>query len=291
MAHSDRSSRRAWIFLLVLVLCGGLSVLHHYSERTHGRYPVAGFVRDAALVPAAELTMAVGRWWELHIASLFDGPRLARHNAALTAQIAALTLENQRLAAAQVENSSLRHLLDFQQRSNRDPLAAEVVALKPSTEIDTLVVARGARDGVASQAAALGPNGALAGQVLDSSRYSSSVLLLTDDASSVGAQVVRSGKAGPVGICQGNREGPLQLIDLPRDADVRAGDFVSTSGLGGVFPKGIPIGTVLSVKLDRTRSLKTAQVKPAVDFDHLADVFLIISPKTLGGQTPEATSP
>lgn len=291
MAYPDRSRRRAQVLILALILCGVLSVLHGRSGRSHGRYLITGFVRDSAIVPADEFAIAVGRWWRLHISALFDGPKLARQNVTLTAQIAALTLDNQRLAASQAENIRLRHLLGFQQRSPHKPLAAEVVAIKPSAEIDTLLVARGARDGVKLQTVALGPNGALVGQAMDVSRSSCNILLLTDSSSSVGAQIVRGGKLGPVGICQGDRAGRMQVIDLPRDADIRVGDSVSTSGLGGVFPKGIPIGTVLAVALDRTRSLKTATVKPAVDFNHLADIFLIIPSTSPEGLPAEAASP
>lgn len=285
MARTERSGRRGLTLLVTLLLCGGLSALHYRIERGHGHDPVTGAVRDAALVPAQGLTMQIGHWWHEHIASAFNGPSLARQNTALKAQVAVLTLQNQRLTAAQAENVRLRQLLQFQQKSDRAPLAAEVIALKPSALNDTLTVSRGLRDGVRRQTIALGPNGALVGQVIDIdlSHSSSSVLLLTDSGSSVGAQVVHPGKPGAVGICTGNRTNRLVLTDLPRDADVRPGDVVTTSGLGrdgGVYPKGIRIGIVLSVVADQTRSLKTAQVKPAVDFNHLEDVFLLIPPET-----------
>lgn len=274
MARPERSSRRGLALLLTLLLCGGLSVLHRHSERTLSRDPVTGFVRDAALVPAQSVTMQVGRWWHLHVASVFSGPRLAQQNAALQSQVSTLTLQNQRLLAAQTENARLRRLLHYQQKAPTPLLAAEVVALKPSPQTDTLTLTRGLRDGVRPQTVVLGPNGALVGQVLEASFSSCSVLMLTDANSSVGALASRKGKAGPVGICQGGRSGHLLLTDLPREGDVRPGDAVTTSGLGGVYPQGIRIGTVLSVAFDKTRSLKTARVKPAVDFDHLEDVFL-----------------
>ncbi len=294
MARPERPRRGVLPLALTLLLCGALSVLHRQSERARGHDPVTGFVRDAALVPAEGVTLRVGRWWRLHVSSVFAGPRLARQNAALQAQVSVLTLQDQRLLAAQAENARLRVLLHYEKKAHVPLLAAEVVALKPSTQTDTLILDRGARDGVEAQTTVLGPNGALAGQVLEASPASCVVLLLTDSGSSVGALASRRGKAGPVGICQGDRAGHLVLTDLPRQGDVRPGDAVSTSGLGGVYPKGVRIGTVLSVVFDKTRSLKTALVRPTVDFDHLEDVFLLSRPAPAPPDTsapPDVSAP
>src|SRR5579875_3743937 len=117
MARPERSSRRGPILLLTLLLCGVLSVLHRQSERVRGHDPVTGVVRDAALVPAQSVTMQIGRWWRLHVTSLFSGPRLAQQNAALQTQVSILTLQNQRLLAAKTENARLRQLLHYQQKA------------------------------------------------------------------------------------------------------------------------------------------------------------------------------
>jgi rod shape-determining protein MreC len=285
MARSERSARRGGVPLLVaLLLCVAVSLLHRHSEAAHRPDPVTGLVRDAGLVSAQEITLNIERWWHTHVASAFNGPHLAAQNTALQAQVSALTLQNQRLLKAQAENVRLRQLLHFQSKSDRAPLAGEVIALKPSPLLDTLIVDRGLRDGVGRRTVVLGPNGTLVGQVIDVdlSHGSSQVLLLTDANSSVGAEAVRPGRpGGAVGICVGDRAGHLTLTDLPREADILPGDFVRTSGLGGaggVYPKGIPIGVVQSVAFDKGRSLKAALIRPAVDFDHLEDVFLLTQP-------------
>jgi rod shape-determining protein MreC len=78
-----------------------------------------------------------------------------------------------------------------------------------------------------------------------------------------------------VGICVGDRSSLLSVTDLPPDADVSVGDQVVTSGLGGVYPRDIPIGRVVQVNFDKTRYLKTAVVAPATDFNHLQEGFLL----------------
>lgn len=280
MRRSERGASRPGLALLVvLVLCGALSAVHRHAEHTGARDPVGGAVRDAALVPAQGAGVRVSRWWRTNVLSAFAGPRLARQNSTLQTQVSSLTLQNQELEQSQAENARLRRLLAFREKSPLPLLAAEVVALKPSVQADTLTLARGLADGARPHGTVLAPDGALVGQILEASGRSCTVLMLTDTSSSVGAQVSRPGLAnGPVGICRGDRSGRLLLTYLAHEADVRPGDAVTTSGLGGVFPKGLPIGRVLSVTFDRTRSVKTAQIRPAADLDHLEEAFLLPAP-------------
>jgi rod shape-determining protein MreC len=295
MLQPPNPARRGLAFILALLLCVALSVLHRQSIKARGSDTVTGTVRDLGLVPAQGLTTQLGHWWHDTITACFQGPVLARRNQDLAAQVHALLVQNQNLNLAQAENVRLRALLGFQQKSPLPLLAAEVVAIDPSAQTDTLILARGTADGVRPRAVALAPNGALVGPVLDVSSHSCSVLMLTDSACSVGAQVVRraappvllfssraaktiSVRNGPVGICQGDRAGHMTLTYLPAVADVRVGDLVTTSGLGGIYPKGIPIGTVEVVTADKARSVKTARLRPAVDLDHLEQAFLRIKP-------------
>lgn len=263
--------------------------------KTRGSDPVIGTVRDLGLVPAQGLTTHFGRWWHDTVTACFQGPYLARRNRVLAAQVHALAVQNKDGLDAQAENIRLRALLRFQQKSPLPLLAAEVVAIDPNAQTDTLILSRGSADSVRPRTAVLAPNGALVGQVLDVSLHSCSVLLLTDSACSVGAQVVRqvappalsafprfsktiAVRNGPVGICQGDRAGHMLLTYLPAQADVRVGDLVTTSGLGGIFPKGLPVGKVETVTADTARSVTTARLGPAADFDHLEQAFLRIKP-------------
>jgi rod shape-determining protein MreC len=245
--------------------------------------PVSGTVRDAALVPGLTVTARVDRWWRIHVVSLFHAPRLAAENAALTAENLNLKAQIKDLQAMQDENDRLRGLLEFEKKSPRPLLAAEVLAIKPSPQIDTMTINRGANHGVHLSSVVVAPDGALVGQVIRLTPRTADVLLLTDPGggpqdpgSSVGAQVqTPPGQEPPVGICRGEPGGRLRLTYLPIDAPLAPGAQIVTSGLGGIFPKDIPIGTVTSVSVDQQRSLKDALVKPAADFDHLDQAFVI----------------
>jgi rod shape-determining protein MreC len=273
----SRDNHRGLAFVLALLLCGAFNAIHHQALKAHHADPITGTVRDAALVPGQTVTMRIGHWWHINIVSIFNGPRLAKQNEALRKSVLTLSAENQQLLSAQAENDKLRALLEFKRKSPRPLLAAEVSALKPNIQQETLTLNRGIHAGSHLQAIAIDPNGALLGQVTDISNGSSIVLLLSDIGSSVGAQVKSKAPHAPVGICRGLGSDQIQFTYpfLRNDEDIKAGDAVSTSGLGGVYPAGIPIGTIISVHVDQTRSIKTAMIRPAADFDHLEEAFLI----------------
>ena len=271
----ERDNRRGLTFLIALFACGLLTALHARAARNGHADLVTGAVRDMGLVPGETATALLGRWWHLSAGSLLSGPRLARENADLTARSLALIAQNKELITEQAENIRLRQLLQFEQHSPRPLLAAEVAALKPNSHTDTLILNRGSCQGVHEHSIVLAPNGALVGQVLDVSPRSCTVLLLTDAASSVGALVHNHTPHGPIGLCQGDGQGHLRVTYLRSDTLLRPGDAVTTSGLGGVFPKSVPIGAVDSLSIDKTRSLQTALLRPSTDFDHLEQVFVI----------------
>ncbi len=266
--------------LVALALCAGLTLLHHQRERARRADPVVALVRDDALAPPQRAVLGVTRWWRRSVAALWQGPRLARRNDALQARVLTLEAQNKALLAAQAENDALRRQLGFLKRSPLPLLPAEVIALKPDAQTDTLTLDRGSRSGVKLQAVVLSPDGALVGQVVDVTPGSCDVLLLTDPGSSAGAEVVRPGPAVAgtdprLGICRGDRAHGL-VLTIPRlNAGLKSGDRVVTSGLGAVFPQGLPVGVVESVTSDRTLAVQRAVLRPDADLDHLEEAFLV----------------
>jgi len=275
----ERDNRPFWIVLtLALLLCAGFVFVHRAAARQGRPDPILGGARDLVLVPVQTGFTRTARWWRNAVPPLFAGPRLARENTRLQAETLALRDQVTQLQAARAENDRLRLALGFQRRSSRKLLAAEVLTLKPSSQTDTLTLNRGSRDHVHSRTVVLAPNGAVVGQVLEASPFSCTVLMVSDPGSGVSAQItdrVAPGALPPLGICSGSDSGLLRLIDLPQTALVKPGDTVTTSGQGGVYPMGLPLGKVVSVTKDKARSLQTALVRPAADFNHLDTAFLL----------------
>ena len=289
----ERDNRRVGMFLLALLACGLLAALHGRMAGRGQADPVSSVVRDIGLVPGQTFVAHLGQLWNLSAGSLLAGPKLARENAALNARVLELSAQNTELLTARAENVRLRRLLGFEQVSLRPLLAAQVTALKPNPHFDTLTLNQGSAHGVHPQSVVLSPDGALVGQVVDVSPCSCDVLLLTDAGSSVGASVHNHTPHGPIGLCQGEGAGRMQVTYLRSDSLLHVGDLVTTSGLGGVFPGAIPLGAISSISVDKIRSLQTAVLRPAADFDHLEEAFVIQSapPNSPPSAVPAAAVP
>ncbi len=214
-------------------------------------------------------------------ANLFQGistiQSIQRENAVLRRQLEELTAENNRLKEFQLENARLRKLLRFTERSADEyqVIPARVIARDPSNWFHTFTLDVGTDDGIAKDMAVITHQG-LVGRVAAVSRRSAEVLTVVDQEGAVGALVQDSRVPGVVeGIPGGS--GKLQMIHLPHDAPVRTGQVVVTSGLGGVFPKGIRIGYITEVVPEASGLMKKALVKPFVPFDRVEEVLVVVS--------------
>jgi rod shape-determining protein MreC len=137
----------------------------------------------------------------------------------------------------------------------------------------------GLQDGVRPNMPLVTPNG-LVGHVTEVFSSTSKVKLLVDSTSAAAAMVQRP-QSRAVGIIEGLTAPTtgLRLKNLTRDADIIKGDKVMTSGFGGIYPKGLLIGEVADVADDDGGLLKHAIIKPAVDYDRLEEVFVVIGEK------------
>jgi rod shape-determining protein MreC len=114
----------------------------------------------------------------------------------------------------------------------------------------------------------------LVGLVSATTPHAARAMLILDRRSAVDAMIQRSRARGLVrGLGSG---GELEFVFMVRGDDVQVGDEVITSGVGGVYPKGIRVGKITSVKADRDQLLHTGRVKPAVDFGRLEQVFVVL---------------
>jgi rod shape-determining protein MreC len=133
-------------------------------------------------------------------------------------------------------------------------------------------VNRGRSSRVVRLTAVIGPDG-LIGRIVDVRGGSAVVQVLTDPASTVGAHVVRTRTPG---IIEGEPRGTIRFKYMARDgAGMQVGDMVVTSGLGGLFPRGIPIGRVRAIDDRGSALFHYAQIAPAVDFARIDEVLLL----------------
>jgi len=184
-----------------------------------------------------------------------------------------LRVESLQVSETAVENQRLRRLLALQERLPLTTVSAEIIAREWGGWVRSLTVNRGRGDNVSRLAAVIGPDG-LIGRVVEVRSGASIVQVLTDPASTVGAHVVRTRTTG---IVEGDPRGTLRLKYMAREGGgIKVGDLIVTSGAGGVFPRGIPVGRVRAID-DRGAALfHYAVLTPVVDFARVDEVLLLI---------------
>ncbi len=204
--------------------------------------------------------------------------QLERENAALQVENRALRATNQGLRDVEHDVNRLRHALNYRDRSVFKLIAAEIVTRDSSTWWRTVTINRGKRDGIETDMPVATDEG-LVGKTTTVSDSISVVLLVSDENCKVATSVEGSREQG---IVSGERVTAglnplLNLNFLSKQADLKPGQKVYTSGMGGVFPSGLLVGVV---KTFRVRELDgQAQLTPAVDLSHLEDVFVVTGRK------------
>ena len=155
----------------------------------------------------------------------------------------------------QKDNIRLRKILSLQESSNNDHISAAVISRKTGSWWRQIILNKGSKDGVEIGSIVIGPGGLL-GRVNNTSILTSSVTLLTSPESKLGVWVDRSQTNG---VLVGSGDDHPSLILYSKDADIKVGDFVSSSPASSLLPPNIPIGIVQSI--DNTlQSKKTAKI-------------------------------
>lgn len=218
--------------------------------------------------PAARVSGFFEDAWNDYI-SLVD---VRRENLRLHDQIREL---NGRVVAgseALQANQRLTRLLEMKGTVKAPTMAASVVGEDVSSWFRTMVIDRGASSGIREGMAVLAADGVV-GQIVKVAPTTSRLLLLTDHASGIAAVIQRSRARG---VVKGKGEGLCSLEFTTRDEDVKIGDMVVASGIGGVFPKGLPIGEVTMVKRGEYGIFQTVSIRPAVNIAHLEEVLVVL---------------
>ncbi len=206
--------------------------------------------------------------WETYL----DWKNVRAENRRLREENQRLRIEALRVGETDDENGRLRRLLVLQERLPLATVAGEVIARDWGGWIRTLTVNRGRGDNIARLTAVISPAG-LIGRVVDVRPGASIIQVLTDPTSTVGAHVVRTRTPG---LVEGEPSGALRFKYMARDgAALQIGDVLVTSGQGGLFPRGIPIGRVRALDDRGSALFHYAVLTPAVDFSKVDEVLLI----------------
>ncbi|MEO1752179.1 rod shape-determining protein MreC [Thiofaba sp. EF100] len=256
-----------WLAVLLLASLG----LYLADARLHLLDQVRGWLMAGA-EPVQRLAALPAQLWrgtaeamQSRAAMQDELARLGQENLLLKAQM-------QTFWAQQEENRRLRNLLRAVQPLEQDLLLAESIPVKGDARRRMILINRGSRDGVFIGQAVLAAEGLL-GQVVHVGPRTAEVLLLTDDTHAIPVRIARTGqRAIARGTGQGER---MEILHLPNNADVREGDLLVTSGLGGTFPAGYPVASVSVIEQTQSGVFASISARPLAPVDDVREVILV----------------
>lgn len=265
--------RRYGILLAVLLV----SLLLLTVQTRGGGTGRAGELVAIAVTPVQSLLVRIHRGALGFWANYIDWKSVRRENATLRGENEQLRVQALQAGETREENARLRRLLVLRDRLPLATVAGEVIGREAGGWVRSLTVNRGRGDGIAQQTPVIVPEG-LVGRVVQAHRGTAVIQLLNDPASTVGAVVQRTRTAG---LVEGDAGGALRFKFMARDgASVEPGDLVVTSGLGTLFPKGLPVGRVVKIEDKGSALFHFAVLAPAVDFSRVEEVLLVTGQTT-----------
>jgi rod shape-determining protein MreC len=254
------------------------------------RYDHLGRIRRVLSVVAYPVQIAVAspfEGWDWFRESVTTRDALRADKSKLEAELRLAQFRLQRYEALEAESQRLRALRDRTAEVTDRFLIGDIMDVDLDAFRERVLVDKGAQDGVFVGQAVL-DSGGVFGQVARVGQLTAEVILVSDATHAIPVQINRNGlRTIAVGTGDMSR---LKLPYLPTSADVISGDLLVTSGLGGGFPAGYPVGTVAEVKRDPAQSLAEVDVKPAAALDRSRELMFVWLKTPPAGGAPSAKS-
>jgi rod shape-determining protein MreC len=280
VALLDIRQRAGYLFLAVLV---GHIILISAQVNTRTGVPVLesvtfGFFAEVQRVTSSVVT-SVQHVWGNYLD--LRGVRVENHRLRQQLAEAQVALQEQRALADR--SRGLETLLELRDRTNLTTTGAEIIASGASSDFKTVTIDKGSRQGLRTDMAVIAPAG-IVGRVVVPSGNAAKVQLLIDAQAAAGAIIERR-ESRAQGIVFGTGDYRLRMDNVSEAADVAVGDTVVTSGIDGIYPKGLVIGRIELVE-KKGPAYSRILVTPAVDFTSLEEVLVVLSPN-LARETAE----
>jgi len=288
MAVVDIRRRTGYLFLAVIV---GHVILISTQVTTKRGVPmleaaVFGIFSEVQRV-ANDVTSGVRTSWQ----NYFALQQIRQENERLKKEVTQLSVSLQQERTAAQQTRTLQGLLDLKSGTAFQTTAATVIGSGADPEFRTITIDKGTQDGLRADMAVISPAGVV-GRILMPTARAAKVQLIIDRDAAAGVVIERSRVGGLVsGIGSADalafKAGLIQLEYVPGSADVKKGDRVVTSGLDGIYPKGLPVGEIQSA--ERVSGEWRIRLKPAVDFSSLEAVLVVLKvPEPPGDVKPAA---
>lgn len=277
--------------IIVIIAVAVVLILFLASATGTNRDSISGLegvVRDASAPLKGGVTSLVGNTSAISD-NFVDVDQLLEENTALKERVASLEAEVAALQDAKRENSYLKDLLNIaDELADWQPVASTVVARSSKSWYNTITIKGGKDQGFSKNMPVITAEG-LVGRINLVSATTAEVLLIIDQECAVSAVVQTSQTAGVV-AGNGYNSDSLYMIHIPADAKISTGQTVISSGLGGIFPRGLRIGYINNVTSVQGGLMQQATVEPFVDFDRLSNVLVLTNVTQSGGdESPVVT--
>jgi rod shape-determining protein MreC len=246
-------------------------VVHHHS----GQYPRQASLKEGTLslwLPFQKSINWVLTFPENTLNAVKELKNLRQEVNRLQTENQSLQLELSNHKSVQSELERLQTVLQLKAKLPHKAKIARIIAHDPSTWNKSFVIDVGTEDGVAVDSAVISEQGGIVGRVLETSAKNSRVLMLSDVDSSVAGIDQRSRVTG---VIQGTGLNQLKFGYVNPEEDVQKDDVIVSSGLGGIFPKGYAIGSIVKKTQSDNGLYTDIEVAPAVDFASLDYVFIL----------------
>ena len=265
------SKRLARILCVILFALINIALLSISAKRPH-RYTIVDRVVMAGILPFQEcVTRTVhfcGSMWHHYFHLVAVREECDR----LKGMLAEAQMEKSRYQESEFACQRLRKLLEVKSEVPHRMLPARVVGLDPSGWFKTVFINRGTADGVSNGMAVIA-SGGIVGRVIGASGRYAKVLLMIDRSSAIDALVQRTRSRG---IVEGETSESCRLKYIVRKADIKIEDTVISSGLDGLFPKGLRVGAISEISRPSSGLFQEVRVRPFVDFTRLEEVLVIL---------------
>lgn len=260
------------IIVLILIVCIGLTVNPASNLNWIGNLISVPFtsVEKAFSYTGQKVEEGIG---------LFDNvQKLKAENKDLKEEIDKLNNERDEYLRLKSENEDLRKIFDLKdQLGSFDLVGANIIARDGGNLFNIFLTDKGSANGIGYNTPVITSKG-LVGKVSSAQPFSSKVISIIEDGSSVSAMVAKSGDYVVVtGDIKLEKEGLCKLEYIPAGLDLAQGDKIITSGIGGIYPKGITIGTVKEIRAGESDLDRYAIIQPAADFKRLNQVVILRS--------------
>ena len=259
---------------LIVLVAVSVLILSLSSRRPYPAYG-PGRIAISFVAPFQKMIVGTSRFLQGIWDHYFFLVSVVDENQRLRKELWEARAQNHQSRENQLTNERLRQLLDLQQEIQQPMIAAQVIGKDPSPWFQTIMIDKGASDGVAKGLPVINPEG-IVGLVIESTAHYAKVMLITDPNSAVDA-VVQDIRAR--GIIKGGAAGYCMFNYVLRKHNVVVGDLVISSGMDGVFPKGLPVGQVATIVKREAGIFQEVTITPRVDFERLEEVMVVPIPE------------